>query len=717
DDGERRRRTAQNGGGRPRGIVPNHGFALSLVAFWFTMMAVQMASSGVTHSSKTGFLRRKNVFFPVSSMRFMLPETIGISVLCMVLALLLFSECILKITDYTRPEQIKTWRSDFQDYVSSLEFASKLPGNFGDSSEIYDENQELIELGALDERIYQDTPVTSVSFSDNPHSRIYLKYRTGHVYTGTNWTILPEDVYNQNTGISSIFRNFENLDYYPEEFLYDTAPGLREMKLTFSDATEVIKKCVPYGFQKNGKITCYQDMITTETDTYLINSGADYELIFSNPNMVTSVRMADLWTYYTEKYGNSQILNGALAYPDKQIWMKKNYQTARSSKRIQQAGLLSGQYSQFLIDHEIALPNNQAMKTIRTVYADLFTDFDATRATPAETIQKLQEIRNRICQSVSYTLSPGKTPANQDHVAYFLLENMQGYCEHYATAGTILARMAGIPARYCEGYMLDCSQPGILQKTESESGEISFDAEILDSNAHAWTEIYLNGIGWIPFEFTFSYFSDSMIAITEVPESELAESTESMMTTAPDFAEITEFSENLSENSLENTSGDLSGDLTETNFRKLSGKWIVILSVLILAAFFCLTTLIFRIARLLSLRRRADAFTQDDLRAASQAVYAYLTELLTECGVHAHSVTIGELIEESEALCHEFMNSEQYSLSIAIQLGAKLRYSPHPLSNGERHYLQHTADALAQGMYENAKFPRRFYLRWLRHYL
>ncbi|MDE5768972.1 MAG: hypothetical protein K2H82_06260, partial [Oscillospiraceae bacterium] len=165
------------------GIVPNHGFALSLVAFWFTMMAVQMASSGITHSSKTGFLRRKNAFFPVSSMRFMLPETIGISILCMILVLLLFSECILKITDYTRPEQIKTWRSDFLDYVSSLEFASKLPGNFENSSGIYDENQEMIELGKLDERIYQDTPVTSISFSDNPHSRMYFKYRTGHVYT------------------------------------------------------------------------------------------------------------------------------------------------------------------------------------------------------------------------------------------------------------------------------------------------------------------------------------------------------------------------------------------------------------------------------------------------------------------------------------------------------------------------------------------------------
>lgn len=716
------------------GIIPNHGFALSLVAFWFAMMAIQMASSGVTHRSKTGFLRRNHDFFPVASMRFMLPETTGISVLCMILALLMLAEGILKATDYTRPEQIKLWRSDFQDYVASLEFSKNIPGTFGNSSvnsEIYDQNQEMIELGSLDERTYQDTPVTSVTFSDYPNSRIYLKYRTGHVYTGTNWTALPGDIYDENTGISSIFRDFENLDYYPEEFLYYTVPGLRDMKMTFSDATDILKKCVPYGFQKNGRITCHHDLVTTETDSYLMAGGADYEQIFINPNVVTSVRLADLWESYTEQYGNSTLLISALAYPDNEIWIRKTYRSERFSNRIQQAGLLCGQYLQFVLDHEIALPANPAMEQLRTAYAELFEDFDAYTATPAETIRELQKIRNRICQDVEYTLSPGKTPADRDHAVYFLLENKQGYCEHYATAGTILARMAGIPARYCEGYMLDCSRPGVLEKTESETGEIRFEAEILDSNAHAWTEIYLNGIGWIPFEFTFSYFTDpgtdSLESITEsglsgLPEmTEFTEFTESSeifnpeMTTESGIAEFREdLSENRSESKSENT-GESSGELSGTSLRNLPAKWIVIVSVLILSALLCLTAFIFRLARLIALRRRAGLFSQDD-NTASQAVYAYLTELLSECGVHAHSVTIGELLEESELLCHEFMDSK-YSLSIAIQLGAKLRYSPHPLSNGERHYLQRTAEALAQGMYENAKFPGRFYLKWLRHYV
>lgn len=699
------------------GIIPNHGFAFSLIAFWFAMMAVQMASSGITHNSKTGFLRRKNAFFPVSSMRFMLPETVGITILCILLVLLLFSKWILHMTGYERPEQIKTWRSDFQNYVASLQLSDKMIlENYGEVSQTYDENQEMIELGKLDERIYQDTPVTSISFSDNPNSRMYLKYRTGHVYTGTNWEALPEESY-QN---SAIFDVFSQTDYYPEEFLYYTVPGLRDINMTFSDTTEILRKCIPYGFRENGRILCQPDHVTPDTEHYLITGGADYEMLFSDLKYLSAVTLDFLFedyqirqrSYLSLRYPNDtlfQTLMEEQGKETKKIWVRKNYYNADFFNKICEAGIFCGAgYSDFVREQETALPDTQAMQTLRTVYADLFTDFNAERATPSETIRKLQEIRNRICQTVSYTLSPGKTPANQDHAAYFLLENRQGYCEHYATAGTVLARMAGIPARYCEGYMIDCSQPGILEKTETD-GKVTFHAEILDSNAHAWTEIYIAGIGWIPFEFTFSYFTAPAVTVTDTETIELpAAATEMIPVQESESAQ----SSNLSDT---NTEPDLIEDLSTS--QKLSHKWIAILTILISAAVSCLILLILRIARFAALRKRTEAFTQEDRKAASQSAYTYLTKLMAECGVHVHSVTIGELIEESEALCRDHMHSAKYSLSISIQLGAKLRYSPHPLSNGELHYLCQTADALALGMYENAKFLRKLYLKWFRHYL
>ena len=53
---------------------------------------------------------------------------------------------------------------------------------------------------------------------------------------------------------------------------------------------------------------------------------------------------------------------------------------------------------------------------------------------------------------------------------------------------TVLARCVGLPARYVEGYMLPPSPV-----------KDRFDAYVVTNmQAHAWTEIYFEGFGWLP---------------------------------------------------------------------------------------------------------------------------------------------------------------------------------------------------------------------------
>ena len=40
-----------------------------------------------------------------------------------------------------------------------------------------------------------------------------------------------------------------------------------------------------------------------------------------------------------------------------------------------------------------------------------------------------------------------------DYISYFLAKNKKGYCTHFASAGTMILRYMGIPARYVEGYV------------------------------------------------------------------------------------------------------------------------------------------------------------------------------------------------------------------------------------------------------------------------
>jgi transglutaminase-like putative cysteine protease len=87
-------------------------------------------------------------------------------------------------------------------------------------------------------------------------------------------------------------------------------------------------------------------------------------------------------------------------------------------------------------------------------------------------------------QAYRYTLRP--PVLNGPHrVDEFLFESRAGFCEHYAGAFTFLMRAAGIPARVVTGY-----QGG-------ERNDLGDYLIVRASDAHAWTEVWLPGRGWV----------------------------------------------------------------------------------------------------------------------------------------------------------------------------------------------------------------------------
>jgi len=93
-----------------------------------------------------------------------------------------------------------------------------------------------------------------------------------------------------------------------------------------------------------------------------------------------------------------------------------------------------------------------------------------------------------------YTLTPPPLGANT--ADEFLFQTREGFCEHYASAFTLLMRAAGIPARVVTGY-----QGGELNPL----GEYYI---IYQSNAHAWTEVWLDGEGWVRVDPTAAVAPD-----------------------------------------------------------------------------------------------------------------------------------------------------------------------------------------------------------------
>jgi protein-glutamine gamma-glutamyltransferase len=103
---------------------------------------------------------------------------------------------------------------------------------------------------------------------------------------------------------------------------------------------------------------------------------------------------------------------------------------------------------------------------------------------PTSPRERLNEALRLYEREFTYTLEP---PPLAPAAPYddFLFNTKRGFCEHYSGSFVLLMRAAGLPARVVTGYM---------------GGEINpYNNTLIvkQSDAHAWTEVYLEGEGWL----------------------------------------------------------------------------------------------------------------------------------------------------------------------------------------------------------------------------
>lgn len=94
----------------------------------------------------------------------------------------------------------------------------------------------------------------------------------------------------------------------------------------------------------------------------------------------------------------------------------------------------------------------------------------------------------------AYTLEPPLLGENR--IDDFLFKARQGFCEHYASSFVFLMRAAGIPARVVGGY---------------QGGEPSAYGDywlVRQQDAHAWAEVWEEGLGWVAVDPTAAVAPD-----------------------------------------------------------------------------------------------------------------------------------------------------------------------------------------------------------------
>lgn len=110
-------------------------------------------------------------------------------------------------------------------------------------------------------------------------------------------------------------------------------------------------------------------------------------------------------------------------------------------------------------------------------------------------------------ENYRYTLQPPQLNNYSNSLDAFYFQTQAGFCEHYASAFTYLMRAANIPARLVVGYL---------------GGEVNPNGNymsVLQRDAHAWSEVWLAGQGWVRVDPTAavnparveSGFTDSLL--------------------------------------------------------------------------------------------------------------------------------------------------------------------------------------------------------------
>ncbi|HEX7734167.1 MAG TPA: transglutaminase domain-containing protein [Ktedonobacteraceae bacterium] len=142
---------------------------------------------------------------------------------------------------------------------------------------------------------------------------------------------------------------------------------------------------------------------------------------------------------------------------------------------------------------------------ILTVYTKLPTGLDSEirrlalqiTANASTMYDKVTAIENYLRDHYTYDATIAPPPPGEEAASWFLFKSKRGFCNYFATAMTLMARELGIPARVAAGY------------TNGKYNAARNEQDISGTDAHAWTQIYFAGYGWINFEpsATFSQFT------------------------------------------------------------------------------------------------------------------------------------------------------------------------------------------------------------------
>lgn len=308
-------------------------------------------------------------------------------------------------------------------------------------------------------------------------------------------------------------------------------------------------------------------------------------------------------------------------------------------------------YNEFVYDNYLQIPGT-AKNTVESILGEYKTNGTHLSYTSAK-----QSILNCLTSGMQYSTTVN-APSNNDFVTAFLQENRQGYSVHFATAATLMFRYYGIPARYVEGYLI----------TPEDVKDVLSNSEIIidDTHAHAWTEFYCDGVGWIPFETTPPYLN--------------------VMEQAEELSPSNPQSDNNSQTGNNSTdTSDNSTEQQEPSNNALKQADSNILTIFFIAVFILFTAVIIMVFVILIKRRKRlnkiyKSFKINDNKNAVLNQFSFCVQLLK---------AFGYVESENDIYNFDSIISAQYTdiFNGAFSVYQEARFSNHNISDSQNELL------------------------------
>lgn len=319
------------------------------------------------------------------------------------------------------------------------------------------------DLSKADSMLASDNETLIVTTNQNKN--IYLRGFVGDRYQDGCWSILPKLSYKGEK--SGMLKWLDGLDFVPQN---------QYASYIENDNDDQIKKNT-IKIENVGANRSYIYMPYSAEKINQLGIDANYD------NNYQSNAFFGKKTYQYDEWSGTR--PGELLYAGS--WVNN----PQNSNQIRYAEAESV-YADFVYDNYLDIDEDMS-DMINSVFFDGWESDN--------TIYSVTErIRDVLNSRAYYEELPEGAPEGVEPISWFLNKGHQGNSVMFASAAVLAYRAQGIPARYVEGYLVTENET-----RHSDNGRVT----LTNKDSHAWVEVYLDGVGFVPIDVTPGFYYDT----------------------------------------------------------------------------------------------------------------------------------------------------------------------------------------------------------------